>query len=69
MGRAYPAAIPEALGLGGRPRGHPGTRPHKESDMLGNLTFRDIERLGELMLAVVALSIPLVTIAIYALGQ
>jgi hypothetical protein len=37
--------------------------------MLGNLTFRDVERLGELMLAVVALSIPLVTIAVYALGQ
>jgi hypothetical protein len=68
MGCAYLATIPAALGLAGDP-GNPGQRPHKESDMLGNLTFRDVERLGELMLAVVALSIPLVTIAVYALGQ
>jgi hypothetical protein len=68
MGCAYLADIPGAPGLG-RNRDNPDQRPHKESDMLGNLTFRDIERLGELMLAVVALSIPLVTIAVYALGQ
>lgn len=36
---------------------------------MGNLTFRDIERIGEIMLAVVALSVPLVTVAVYALGQ
>jgi hypothetical protein len=37
--------------------------------MLGNLTFRDIERLGEVMLAVVALAVPAVTIVAYVFAQ
>jgi hypothetical protein len=37
--------------------------------MLGNLTFRDIERLGEIMLAVVAFAVPIATVIAYTLAQ
>jgi hypothetical protein len=37
--------------------------------MFGNLTFRDVERLGEIMLAFVALAVPVVTVLIFTFGQ
>jgi len=37
--------------------------------MFGNLTFREMERLGEIMLAFVALAVPLVTVLIFTVSQ